>query len=136
MTPGRDVICHSIIFTHPYLPQPHLFLPTMPSELLHFPPAYTVVGLYRLLTDPSIRTPVLDKIRHASIRGLVVGLIYAAGSWRILDWFIRRFLVGGSSWFGGNARARVGQAVQERVGGVVKVGLGRFSFNVDLVFCR
>jgi hypothetical protein len=108
----------------------------MPSELLHFPPAYTVVGLYRLLTDPSIRTPVLNKVRHASIRGIIVGLAYAAGSWKILDWFIRRFLIGGGGSFFGLGRGRVGDAVKESVGGMVQVGIGRFSFNVDLVFCK
>lgn len=73
----------------------------MPSELLHAPPLYTVVGAYRLLTDPSIRGPVLDKVKHASIRGIIVGLIYAVVSWKPLDWFIRRFLVGGQwSLFG------------------------------------
>lgn len=107
----------------------------MPSELLHFPPAYTLVGLYRLLTDPSIRTPVLDKVRHASIRGAVVALLYAASSWRILDWFIRRFLIGGGGFFG-LGRGKVGEAVKESVGGLVTVGLGRFSFQVDLVFCK
>lgn len=107
----------------------------MPSELLHFPPAYTVVGLYRLLTDASIRTPVLDKIKHASVRGAIVALLYAAGSWRILDWLIRRFLIGGGGFLG-LGRGKVGEAVKESVGGVVQVGLDNFSFNLDLVFCR
>lgn len=108
---------------------------TMPSEFLHFPPAYTIVGLYRLLTDPSIRKPVLDKVKHASIRGAVVALVYAAGSWRMLDWFIRKFLVGGGGFFG-FARGRVGEAVKESKGGSVYVGLGQFGLNVDLVFCE
>ena len=107
----------------------------MPSEFLHFPPAYTLVGLYRLLTDPSIRTPVLDKVRHASIRGAVVALLYAVGSWRVLDWFIKRFLIGGGGFLG-LGRGKVGEAVKESVGGLVTVGLGRFSFQVDLVLCK
>ncbi|RSH92982.1 hypothetical protein EHS25_008430 [Saitozyma podzolica] len=110
----------------------------MPSELLHLPPLYTLVGLYRLVTDPFIRNPVLDKIRHASIRGLVVGGLYAVGSWRVLDWFVRRFLVPGGAglfgWGGGAGRGKVGEAVREAVGGKVNVGFGLFSVGVDLVF--
>ncbi|KAK4684346.1 hypothetical protein P7C73_g5836, partial [Tremellales sp. Uapishka_1] len=110
----------------------------MPSELLHFPPSYTIVGIYRLLTDPLIRGPVLDKIKHASLRGAVVALIYAGGSWRILDWFVRTFLVGGGSFFGigGLGGKRVGEAVKDSVGGVIQIGLGSYSFNVDLVLCQ
>ena len=110
----------------------------MPSELLHIPPAYTLVGIYRLLTDPFIRQPVLDKIKHASVRGLIIGLVYAAGSWKILDWIVRRILLGRGGWLlgYGGTRAKVGDAVKESVGGVVKVGLRRLSFNIDLVLCR
>lgn len=102
----------------------------MPSELLHFPPLYTAVGAYRLVTDPSIRGPVLDKIKHASIRGLVVGLIYAIVSYKPLRWFVQRFLVGeGWRWFG----FRKAQAVvEDSVGGkVVTIG----GIQVDLVLC-
>ncbi|WVR06044.1 hypothetical protein IAU60_003072 [Kwoniella sp. DSM 27419] len=104
----------------------------MPSELLHFPPFYTVVGLYRLLTDPSIRKPVLDKVKHASVRGLIVGAIYAGVSWRYIDWFVRHFLVGsGGIWglFKGNDKVREGAGTE----GTVNVGLGRFSIPVDVV---
>jgi len=79
---------------------------------------------------------VLDKVRHAAIRGIVVGLAYAVGSWKILDWFIRRFLISGGGGIFGFGRGRVGDAVKESVGGMVTVGIGRFSFNVDLVFCE
>ena len=106
----------------------------MPSEFLHFPPAYTVVGLYRLLTDPSIRKPVLDKVKHASVRGAIVALVYAAGSWRFLDWFIRKFLVGGGSFFR-LGKGRVGEAVKESRRGQVHVGIGGLGLDVDLVFC-
>ena len=110
----------------------------MPSELLHLPPFYTVVGLYRLLTDPGIREPVLDKVKHASLRGLVVASIYAVGSWRVVDWLVRTFLVGGVGWFGlgmGKARARVGEAVKESRRGGVWVGAGGIGMDVDLVLC-
>ncbi|RXK39241.1 hypothetical protein M231_03461 [Tremella mesenterica] len=107
----------------------------MPSELLQFPPLYTLVGIYRILTDPLVRTPVLDKIRHASIRGLIVGALYAAGTWRPMGWFVRRFLVGGQRFLGIGlgSRGKVGEAVGESMGGVVHVGMGRLSVPVDLV---
>lgn len=103
----------------------------MPSELLHFPPLYTVVGIYRLLTDPSIRGPVLDKVKHASIRGLLVGLIYAVVSWKPLQWFVRRWLVGeGWEWFG----FKKAKAVVEGSEGGKVVTLG--GIQVDLVLCE
>ena len=110
----------------------------MPTEILHLPPLYTLVGIYRLVTDPLIRQPVLDKIKHASIRGLVVGVVYAAGSWKIMSWFVRTFLVGGHRLFGFGlgTRGKVGQAVGESASGIVRVGVGRWSIPVDLVLCE
>ncbi|WVQ77005.1 hypothetical protein IAR50_006684 [Cryptococcus sp. DSM 104548] len=99
----------------------------MPSELLHFPPLYTVVGLYRLLTDPSIRRPVFDKVKHAAARGLIVGGVYAVFSWKVLDWVIKRFLIGGSWWKKG------GEVLKESVNGTVRVGVGKFGVDLDVV---
>ncbi|WRT64340.1 uncharacterized protein IL334_001272 [Kwoniella shivajii] len=100
----------------------------MPSELLHLPPLYTLVGIYRLLTDPFIRGPVLDKIKHASIRGILVAGVYAVGSWNLMDWFIRKFLIGkGWNIFKSN------KVMEESVGGVVNIGLGKFSFGINVV---
>jgi len=110
----------------------------MPSELLHFPPSYTLVGLYRLLADPFIREPVLDKVKHAFLRGVVVSTIYSITSWSTLHWFVRKFLVGGVGWFGlgmGRARAKVGEAVRESSAGMIRVGLGGLGVDVDLVLC-
>lgn len=102
----------------------------MPSELLHLPPLYAIVGLYRLATDPSIRTPVLDKVRHAAVRGIVVGGVYTALSWKVMDWFIQKFLISGGWW-------RKGEGVlKDRVDGSVKVGLGKFSLSLNVVFCE
>ncbi|KAK8866100.1 hypothetical protein IAR55_001251 [Kwoniella newhampshirensis] len=105
----------------------------MPSELLHLPPLYTLVGFYRLITDPSIRKPVLDKVKHASIRGIVVAGIYTVVSWNTLDWFVRHFLVGsGGGIFGFLKHGRAG-LTQEGVDGVVRVGLGRLGVDVNAV---
>lgn len=116
-----------------------VYLYIMPSEFLHIPPAYTLVGLYRLCTDSSIRGPVFDKVKHATIRGLVVGAVYAVGSWGILRWIVKTFLVGGAGsffGFGGKATRKVAEAVGESRGGGVWVGLGGVGMNVDLVLCE
>ncbi|WWD09615.1 hypothetical protein V865_007743 [Kwoniella europaea PYCC6329] len=101
----------------------------MPSELLHLPPLYTLVGLYRLLSDPFIRQPVLDKIKHASVRGLVVGGIYAAGTWKLMDWLVRHFLIG-QGW---NIFKSHKALEKESANGVVNVGIGKFSIPIDIV---
>ncbi|CAK9779990.1 hypothetical protein CC85DRAFT_283575 [Cutaneotrichosporon oleaginosum] len=87
----------------------------MPTELLAFPPAYTVVGAYRLWNDPTIRAPVVAKLKHATIRGLAVGAAYAIFGWGVMDWVVRRFMVRG------------------RVGERVSVGAGSVALSVDLV---
>jgi len=102
---------------------------TMPSELLHAPPLYTVVGAYRLLTDPQIRGPVLDKVKHASVRGLIVGLVYAVVSWKPLDWFIRRFLVGGQWTLFGFRKVK--EVVEGHSDGKVKFR----GIELDIVLC-
>jgi hypothetical protein len=102
----------------------------MPSELLHAPPLYTFVGIYRLLTDENIRTPVLDKIKHASVRGIIVAAIYAVLSWKPLRWFIKRFLIGGEwGWFG---LRKAKEVVEGNPGGKVRVG----GMEIDLVLCK
>ncbi|OXB34013.1 hypothetical protein LQV05_002113 [Cryptococcus neoformans] len=99
----------------------------MPSELLHLPPLYAIVGLYRLATDPSIRTPVLDKVKHAAVRGIVVGSVYTVLSWKAMDWFIRKFLISGGWWKKGE------EVLKDSVDGSVQVGLGKFSLNLNAV---
>lgn len=88
----------------------------MPTELLSFPPAYSIVGLYRLLTDASIREPVYAKVKHAAVRGAVVGVAYAILGWGVMDWAVKKFVLRGK-------------------GGKVTLGHGAVSLNIDLVFC-
>lgn len=90
----------------------------MPTELLALPPSYTLVGLYRLLTDPSIREPVLAKVKHAAVRGAVVGAAYATLGWGFMSWIVKRWIVKG------------------RVGERVTLGHGSVSMNIDLVLCK
>ncbi|KAF8323956.1 hypothetical protein DL93DRAFT_2070105 [Clavulina sp. PMI_390] len=64
------------------------------QELLLFTPAYCIVGVYRLLTDPNIRVPVWDKLRHGARRGAIVGAIWAVTTFGIQRTFVRLFLMG------------------------------------------
>lgn len=109
----------------------------MPSELLHIPPLYTLVGLYRLFTDPFIRQPVFDKVKHATIRGVIVAALYAAGSWKVMRWVVKTFIIGGPGiWFGfGAAKRRVEGSVGADAGRVW-VGIGGVGGEVDLVLCE
>jgi hypothetical protein len=45
---------------------------------LEFPPSYAIVGVYRLITDPTLYKPAWDKCRHGTIRGFIVGLIWVS----------------------------------------------------------
>jgi hypothetical protein len=90
----------------------------MPTELLSMPPSYTVVGLYRLLTDPRLREPVWAKVKHAAIRGAVVGAVYATFGWKIMNWFVKKYVV----------RGRAGESVT--------LGTGSVALTLDLVFCE
>lgn len=92
----------------------------MPTELLALPPAYTLIGFYRLCTDESIRKPVWDKVRHAAVRGAMVGAAYAVFGWGAMDFVVRRFIVG-------KAAAK---------GGRVTLGSGTLAISIDLVFCE
>lgn len=139
----RTLLVLEIFCSLPVRPQqPESPQIAMPSEFLHFPPAYTLVGLYRLLTDPSIRSPVLAKVKHASIRGAVVALLYAGLSWNALDWVIRSFLLGNKSTYSlfglGKLLLRKAKDVvpEDSTAGMTRVGFGRFSMNIDLVFCE
>ncbi|WVN89115.1 uncharacterized protein L203_104331 [Cryptococcus depauperatus CBS 7841] len=99
----------------------------MPSELLHLPPLYTAVGLYRLLTNPSIRGPVLDKVKHASVRGIIAGGLYVVLSWRAMEWVVRRFFLGGGWWKKGE------EVLKESTEGIVRIGGRKLGFDVDVV---
>jgi hypothetical protein len=90
----------------------------MPTELLSLPPSYTIVGVYRLLTDPSVRDPVWAKVKHAVVRGALVGGAYAILGWGIMDWVVRRFIVRG------------------RAGERVTIGSGPLALSIDFVLCK
>ncbi|KZP15408.1 hypothetical protein FIBSPDRAFT_832994 [Athelia psychrophila] len=80
------------LFTeHPYVVTP----PELERAVrrLQFPPSYAVVGMYRLITDPSLRRPAWDKCKHGTQRGLVVGVAWAALTFEVQKKFIELFLI-------------------------------------------
>jgi len=53
------------------------------------------VGVYRLFTDDVLRPAVWAKVKHATIRGLVVAGVYVVATYRLQRWFVENFLMGG-----------------------------------------
>ena len=49
------------------------------TSRLQFPPSYVVVGVYRLITDRSLRVPAWDKLKHGVVRGASVALVWVSG---------------------------------------------------------
>lgn len=99
---------------------------TMPQELLAFPPLYVIVGIYRLATDPVLRDASWDKVRHATYRGVVVGVLWTIFSWPWQHWFVKHFLVGSRGWWGRKPPAKT-------VDGLHVIGNGAFA--MDIVLC-
>ena len=48
------------------------------TSRLQFPPSYVVVGVYRLITDRSLRVPAWDKLKHGVVRGASVALVWVS----------------------------------------------------------
>ena len=66
------------------LPSPSPYSDDVPNNLraatarLRFPPAYVVVGVYRLFTDKNIAWPVWQKCKHGVVRGAGVALTWVS----------------------------------------------------------
>ncbi|KAI0086817.1 hypothetical protein BDY19DRAFT_907993 [Irpex rosettiformis] len=63
------------------------------TSRLQFPPSYVVVGVYRLITDKSLRVPAWDKLKHGVVRGATVALIWATATFKLQRVFVELFLV-------------------------------------------
>ena len=48
------------------------------TSRLQFPPSYVVVGVYRLLSDKSLRIAAWKKCEHGAVRGATVALIWVS----------------------------------------------------------
>ncbi|KAM5539462.1 hypothetical protein V8D89_006914 [Ganoderma adspersum] len=81
------------------IPSPYAAEENIPANLrrathrLQFPPSYVVVGFYRLLSDPKLRVPAWNKCKHGFMRGAAVGLVWAAGTYKVQKVFVEYFLV-------------------------------------------
>ncbi|PWN44972.1 hypothetical protein IE81DRAFT_298049 [Ceraceosorus guamensis] len=63
----------------------------MPEELLNMPPAYCMVGAYRLAHDPLLWKPMWSRTSQAAKRAGAV-----AAGWAVVTWPVQRLFV---SWF-------------------------------------
>ncbi|KAF8887116.1 hypothetical protein BD779DRAFT_1441132 [Infundibulicybe gibba] len=59
---------------------------------LEFPPSYAIVGVYRFCTDKLLYVPAWDKCRHATRRGVIVGVIWSLLTFKLQKGFIEIFL--------------------------------------------
>lgn len=64
------------------------------SLRLSFSPTYSLVGIYRLLTDYHLQSAVWAKCKHGTLRGLAVGGFWVFISWRSQLGFVEKFLMG------------------------------------------
>ncbi|KAI0698014.1 hypothetical protein BC835DRAFT_1405525 [Cytidiella melzeri] len=63
------------------------------TSRLQFPPSYAVVGAYRLITDKSLRVPAWQKLKHGTVRGASVALVWSVATFKIQRVFVELFLV-------------------------------------------
>ncbi|KAI0337136.1 hypothetical protein BDW22DRAFT_1364480 [Trametopsis cervina] len=63
------------------------------TSRLQFPPSYVVVGVYRLITDKSLRQPAWAKLKHGIVRGAAVALVWAVVTFKVQRVFVELFLI-------------------------------------------
>ncbi|EGN93576.1 hypothetical protein SERLA73DRAFT_23835, partial [Serpula lacrymans var. lacrymans S7.3] len=83
------------------------------SLRLRFPPAYVVVGVYRLFTDKSLYAPAWDKCRHGASRGLIVGFVWTLLTYGIQKRIIKAALSNPSSIFSFSYLTQLSQTADE-----------------------
>ncbi|KAL0565979.1 hypothetical protein V5O48_016039 [Marasmius crinis-equi] len=90
------------LFTSPSSPSSQPIVPLdseVPQNLqrathrLQFPPSYVVVGVYRLFTDRTLYVPAWQKCKHGTVRGGVVGAVWAFLTFGVQRKFVEVFLV-------------------------------------------
>lgn len=92
----------------------------MPRPLL-------AVGVYRLFTDDKLRPAVWAKVKHATLRGLVVAGVYVAATYKLQRWFVENFLMGGFSLFGKKAPVPPAEVIETSLS---------WLKNADVVDCK
>ncbi|KAF8639360.1 hypothetical protein AX17_001549 [Amanita inopinata Kibby_2008] len=95
MTSGAEA--QDALFAEETPPRTSL-LDSVPQELsraslrLRYPPSYVLVGVYRFCTDKNLYVPAWNKCKHATQRGLIVGVIWAILTFQLQKKFIQIFL--------------------------------------------
>ncbi|KAF8220557.1 hypothetical protein L208DRAFT_1448008 [Tricholoma matsutake] len=59
---------------------------------LQFTPTYVIVGAYRLFNDETLYGPAWKKCKHGTVRGAVVGTVWAFLTFKLQRKFIKMFL--------------------------------------------
>ncbi|KZT02069.1 uncharacterized protein LAESUDRAFT_730582 [Laetiporus sulphureus 93-53] len=78
---------------------PSPYSENIPSNLhrahsrLEFPPVYVVVGIYRLVTDEKLFKPAWKKCEHGLVRGMTIGVVWVATTFKIQRFAVRTFMM-------------------------------------------
>ncbi|KAH8918141.1 hypothetical protein BT69DRAFT_1354129 [Atractiella rhizophila] len=64
----------------------------MPQELLNFPPAYCIVGVYRLVNDPKIRGPIMVHLAGAIKKGAMIAAVWSVIAYPWTRFYVRFFM--------------------------------------------
>ncbi|EIM21746.1 hypothetical protein WALSEDRAFT_60226 [Wallemia mellicola CBS 633.66] len=64
----------------------------MPKELLNISPLYSLVGVYRLITDEKVRNPIWLICRKGLARGAISALLWSLSTWKIQKKIVATFM--------------------------------------------
>jgi len=69
----------------------------MPQETLNFPPAYSIIGAYRLLKDEKVWSPMWASCSKGLKQSGIVAAVWFACTFHIQSFFVRKFMSGSAS---------------------------------------
>ena len=75
----------------------------MPQETLRFPPAYCIVGAYRLAHDALLWKPMWEECREAAKRAGLIAALWAVLTWPLQKLFVFYFMRGSAKVTGMSA---------------------------------
>lgn len=69
----------------------------MPQEILKFPPAYSIIGAYRLLNDHVVWKPMWDSCSKGLKQSSLVAGVWFAMTFHIQKFFVGKFMRGSAA---------------------------------------